>query len=199
MLIRSVRSAYLQQNDQHFYKRDSAGCSQWLAASDPSCIGNIEVKHSLRQLPSVLAPAVAVTDSGNAAAGSLDLIAVMVSVNMFCDCVQRVLLFERRNNIVQPFNETVQQVFSRISALRDALDGPQFDDQGLVNTDPRNIAVPASYINLIPTDIQGITFSRTPAQASFLCNYFLPDSTAVQCVLRSLHCCRYIVQSIEWQ
>ena len=77
--------------------------------------------------------------------------------------MQRVLLWERRNNIVQPFNETVQQVFSRISALRDALDGPQFDDQGLVNTDPRTIAVPASYINLIPTDVQGITFSRTPA------------------------------------
>jgi hypothetical protein len=36
-----------------------------------------------------------------------------------------VLLFQRRNNTVQPFGETVQQVFSRISALRDALDGPQ--------------------------------------------------------------------------
>ena len=33
------------------------------------------------------------------------------------------------------------QVFARISALRDAYDGPQFDDQGLVNTDPRTIAV----------------------------------------------------------
>ena len=30
-----------------------------------------------------------------------------------------------------PFNETVQQVFARISALRDALDGPQTDDQGV--------------------------------------------------------------------
>ena len=36
---------------------------------------------------------------------------------------QRILLWERRNNIVQPFNETVQQVFARISALRDSLDG----------------------------------------------------------------------------
>ncbi len=38
---------------------------------------------------------------------------------------QRVLLWQRRNNIVRPFNETVQQVFARISALRDSLDGPQ--------------------------------------------------------------------------
>lgn len=38
---------------------------------------------------------------------------------------QRVLLWQRRNNIVQPFGETVQQVFARISALRDSLDGPQ--------------------------------------------------------------------------
>jgi hypothetical protein len=38
---------------------------------------------------------------------------------------QRVLLWQRRDNIVQPFGETVQQVFARISALRDSLDGPQ--------------------------------------------------------------------------
>ncbi len=38
----------------------------------------------------------------------------------------------------------------------------QFDDQGLVNTDARTIAVPDSYVNIIPTDVRGITFSRTP-------------------------------------
>ncbi|CAK0780436.1 hypothetical protein CVIRNUC_005053 [Coccomyxa viridis] len=76
--------------------------------------------------------------------------------------VERFLLWERRNNTVSPFNETVQQVFARISALRDSLDGPQMDDQGLVNTDPRNIAVPNTWVNLIPTDVRGLTFSRTP-------------------------------------
>ena len=40
----------------------------------------------------------------------------------------------------------------------------QSDDQGLVNTDPRNIAVPDTFINNIPTDIRGLTFSRTPQQ-----------------------------------
>ncbi|CAL5223508.1 g6035 [Coccomyxa viridis] len=76
--------------------------------------------------------------------------------------VQRFLLWERRNNTVMPFKETVQQVFARISALRDSLDGPQIDDQGLVNTDPRYIAVPNAWVNLIPTDLRGLTYSRTP-------------------------------------
>ena len=39
--------------------------------------------------------------------------------------VERTLLYQMRNFTVEPFNETVQQVFSRISALRDSLDGPQ--------------------------------------------------------------------------
>lgn len=39
--------------------------------------------------------------------------------------VQRKLLWERRDNIVEPFGETVQQVFARVSAMRDRLDGPQ--------------------------------------------------------------------------
>ena len=39
--------------------------------------------------------------------------------------LQRFLLWERRNNTVMPFKETVQQVWARISALRDSLDGPQ--------------------------------------------------------------------------
>lgn len=41
-------------------------------------------------------------------------------------CVlQRYLLFQRRNNIVYPTNETVAQVFARLSAYRDLYDGPQ--------------------------------------------------------------------------
>ncbi len=38
----------------------------------------------------------------------------------------------------------------------------QLDDQGLVQADPRNIAVPDQFPNMIPTDIRGLTFSRTP-------------------------------------
>lgn len=54
------------------------------------------------------------------------------------------------------------QVFARVSSYRDNMDGPQFDDQGITNTDDRFIAVPDHFINLIPTDIRGLTFSRTP-------------------------------------
>ena len=52
-----------------------------------------------------------------------------------------------------PAGETVQQVFSRVSVARDELDGPQVDDQGLTQTDSRNIAVADQYINAIPTDV----------------------------------------------
>lgn len=47
------------------------------------------------------------------------------------------------------------------------------DDQGLVNTDPRNIAVPNTWVNLVPTDIRGLTFSRTPQMVSCFCVYVL--------------------------
>ena len=38
----------------------------------------------------------------------------------------------------------------------------QLDDQGLVQADPRNIAVQDQFPNMVPTDIRGLTFSRTP-------------------------------------
>jgi len=67
--------------------------------------------------------------------------------------------------IIEPFNETVVQAFARMSALRDELDGAAVqDDQGLTNTDPRYIAVPDTFINLIPTDVRGLTLNRTPQQ-----------------------------------
>ena len=31
-----------------------------------------------------------------------------------------------------------------------------------MQTDPRNIAVPDGFVNMIPTDIRGLTFARTP-------------------------------------
>ena len=57
-------------------------------------------------------------------------------------CLQRMLLWQLRNETIAPFNETAQQVYARLSALVDSLDGPLFLSQGLVNTDPRTIAVP---------------------------------------------------------
>lgn len=41
-----------------------------------------------------------------------------------CMYLQRRLLWDLRNEMIMPFGETAQQVFARISATRDALDGP---------------------------------------------------------------------------
>ena len=38
---------------------------------------------------------------------------------------QRSILFDLKDEIVPPTNETVAQVFARLSAYRDAMDGPQ--------------------------------------------------------------------------
>jgi hypothetical protein len=40
----------------------------------------------------------------------------------------------------------------------------QETDQGLLNGNPNFIAVLTKNINLVPTDIRGLTFSRTPQQ-----------------------------------
>ncbi|KAL3145143.1 hypothetical protein ABBQ38_001746 [Trebouxia sp. C0009 RCD-2024] len=76
--------------------------------------------------------------------------------------IERSILFDLKDEIVPPTNETVAQVFARLSAYRDSMDGPQLDDQGLLNKDPRFITVPDSFVNNIPTDIRGLTYSRTP-------------------------------------
>ena len=39
--------------------------------------------------------------------------------------LQRSILFDLKDEIVPPTNETVSQVFARLSAYRDAMDGPQ--------------------------------------------------------------------------
>ncbi len=39
--------------------------------------------------------------------------------------MQRSILFDLKDEIVPPTNETVTQVFARLSAYRDAMDGPQ--------------------------------------------------------------------------
>jgi len=77
---------------------------------------------------------------------------------------ERHVLWRLRNEIIHPFNETAQQVFARVSAARDKLDGAPKDDQGLIQTDPRFIAVPSQLVNMVPTDVLGLTFSMTPQQ-----------------------------------
>ena len=86
--------------------------------------------------------------------------------------VQRFLLWERRNNTVMPFNETVQQVFARVSALRDSLDGPQ------VHPHLCWLHLSAPHLSLQPADL-----SSSWEHASFLLR---PQSPRV--CLRSCCC-----------
>lgn len=43
--------------------------------------------------------------------------------------MQRSILFDLKDEIVPPTNETVAQVFARLSAYRDSMDGPQVSTQ----------------------------------------------------------------------
>ena len=43
--------------------------------------------------------------------------------------MQRSILFDLKDEIVPPTNETVAQVFARLSAYRDSMDGPQVSHQ----------------------------------------------------------------------
>ena len=61
------------------------------------------------------------------------------------------------------YNQNQSLLFS-VERLLSLLCDVQFDDQGIVNSDSRTIAVPHDYANYIPTDIRGLTFARTPAQ-----------------------------------
>eukprot|EP00879_Flechtneria_rotunda_P017454 GHRR01018292.1.p1 GENE.GHRR01018292.1~~GHRR01018292.1.p1 ORF type:complete len:412 (-),score=113.53 GHRR01018292.1:398-1633(-) len=78
--------------------------------------------------------------------------------------VDRHFLWQRRNESVPEYNMTVHEVVMAISNYRNELDGPANTDQPLYNTNPNFIAVPLNNINLVPTDIRGLTFSRTPQQ-----------------------------------
>eukprot|EP00775_Hariotina_reticulata_P002749 gene2749-3044_t len=89
--------------------------------------------------------------------------------------VDRHHLWQRRNETLPEYNMTVQEVVLAISNLRDELDGPPEDDQGLTNSNPNFIAVPAGNINLVPTDLRGLTFSRTPQQVLRILTLGSPD------------------------
>ena len=61
----------------------------------------------------------------------------------------------------------------------DILPALQFDDQGLVNTDPRTIAVPSNAVNMVPTDVHGLTFARTPQMNINILTLGSPNGTGV--------------------
>lgn len=78
--------------------------------------------------------------------------------------VDRHHLWMRRNETVPEYGMTVHEIVMAISNYRDDLDGPAETDQPLYNGNPNFIAVPSYQNNIVPTDIRGLTFSRTPQQ-----------------------------------
>ncbi|GAQ87523.1 hypothetical protein KFL_003580160 [Klebsormidium nitens] len=79
---------------------------------------------------------------------------------------QRFYLWQNRDVIVQPFGVSVAEVVQAISNYRDSLDGPANVDQGLFF---------AGGINIVPTDGNGVTFSRTPQQVLNILTCGAPD------------------------
>jgi hypothetical protein len=96
--------------------------------------------------------------------GIANAIAGLATSASYQSGVDRHMMWLRRNETVEPFGVSLHDMVQAISNLRDDLDGPQDDDQGLTNTDTNTIAVPTDFINLVPTDIRGLCFSRTPQQ-----------------------------------
>lgn len=83
--------------------------------------------------------------------------------------------------LFQPFALSLFTMSDTLAArfAHEALLLLQFDDQGIVNTDARTIAVPDSYVNIIPTDVRGITFSRTPQMNINILTLGNPDGVGV--------------------
>ena len=111
--------------------------------------------------------------------GVLEAAAGVLAVEAYHAGTVRTTLFALRDTEVAP-GLTVADAVQRISDLRDALAGPdQDDDQGIVG-DGETDAVDGDdgdddVANIVPTDANGIAFSRTPRQVLNIV-YGSPDS-----------------------
>ncbi|GGK12748.1 hypothetical protein GCM10008955_02560 [Deinococcus malanensis] len=93
--------------------------------------------------------------------GNLENAAGILAVEAYHAGAIRTLLYQRRNTAVTP-SLTVEGVVQAISNLRDAVDGPTDLDQGI-----SNMGTGANVMaNIVPTDANGIAFSRTPRQVA---------------------------------
>ncbi|CAN6295127.1 unnamed protein product [Urochloa humidicola] len=91
------------------------------------------------------------------------LLAGLLGVEAAQDAVFRALLFERRGEVVHPYNVTVAELTDRVSALRNRLGRCGVKDEGL--TVPRELgAEGALCTNVLSADKDSLSYARTPAE-----------------------------------
>lgn len=111
--------------------------------------------------------------------GVLEAAAGILAVEAYHAGTIRTTLFALRDTEVAP-GLTVREAVQRISDLRDALAGPEVDDdQGVVgdglSNDDNGDTGDGDVANTVPTDANGLAFSRTPRQVLNIV-YGSPDS-----------------------
>jgi hypothetical protein len=93
----------------------------------------------------------------------VQLLAGLLGVEAGQDAVFRGLLFERRGEIVAPYNITVAELTDRVSALRNRLGRCGVKDEGL--TVPRELgAEGALCTNVLSADRDSLSYARKPAE-----------------------------------
>lgn len=98
------------------------------------------------------------------AGGNLENAAGILAVEAYHAGAIRHELYRRRNDPAAA-GLNVGQVVQAISNLRDSVDGPSDDDQGIVAAMQMGLPyVRASASNIVPADANAIAFSRTPRQ-----------------------------------
>ncbi|MBZ9716110.1 ferritin-like domain-containing protein [Deinococcus multiflagellatus] len=114
----------------------------------------------------------------DSAGGNLENAAGILAVEAYHSGSVRTQLYNRRTQQAAA-GLTVEQVVQAISNLRDAVDGSDDRDQGLSANaaNNQNPNVPARSANIVPTDINGIAFSRTPRQVA---NIVFLDTTGTK-------------------
>ncbi|PYE50026.1 ferritin-like domain-containing protein [Deinococcus yavapaiensis] len=97
--------------------------------------------------------------------GVLEQAAGILAVEAYHAGTIRTLLYQRRAQAAAAGLD-VATVVQKISDLRDAVDGSDDRDQGIVGGTSQNPNTVAGAANIVPTDQNGVAFSRTPRQVA---------------------------------
>ncbi|WP_019011842.1 ferritin-like domain-containing protein [Deinococcus aquatilis] len=101
-------------------------------------------------------------------AGNLENAAGILAVEAYHAGTIRTLLYQQRavSDPVLTAGLTVAQIVQAISNLRDGVDGTDDRDQGIMGGAGNPDFVSTTAANIVPTDVNGIAYSRTPRQVA---------------------------------